>query len=187
VFATGGIGGVHRGYAHHLDISADLAALARFPVAVVCSGVKSILDVAATREALETLGVPVVGFAADDFPAFYLRSGDAGAVDARFDDPSDLASYVDRELARTGRGVLIANPIPASDELNAQDWARWLAEAERRAVAQGAHGRAVTPAVLGALHEVSSGATLTANIALVRSNARLAGAVAASLPAERRA
>jgi pseudouridine-5'-phosphate glycosidase len=179
VFATGGIGGVHRGYATRPDISADLAAFARFPVAVVTSGVKSILDVDATREALETLGVPVIGFCTDRFPAFYQRDGGVG-VDAVFEDPSALAAFVSSELRRTSRGVVIANPIPQADELDSASCARWLAEAE--AAAPRATGRDATPALLAALHRVSGGATLRANIALVRSNARLAGAIASSVP-----
>jgi len=177
VFATGGIGGVHRGYAHHLDVSSDLAALTRFPVAVVASGVKSILDVVATREALETLGVPVVGYRTDAFPAFYRRESKAG-VDARFDDPAELAAYCRHETNRAGRGVLVCNPIPEDDEIPADDWDAWLAEAESRAA--GAEGRAVTPAVLAALHEISNGATLTSNIALIKSNAALAAQLAAA-------
>ena len=175
VFATGGIGGVHFGYGQRLDISADLAALARFPVGVVCSGVKSIIDVASTREALESLGVPVVGFRTDAFPAFYLRSSDAG-VDARFDDERELGAFVHAELERTGRGVLIANPIPEPDELAPDDFAAWLERA--RADTRDAHGRDVSPRLLATLHELSGGATLRANLALVRSNARLAGRLA---------
>ena len=121
LFATGGLGGVHPGFGAHLDISSDLAAFTRFPVAVVTSGVKSILDVVSTREALETLGVPVIGFKTDAFPAFYLRESGAG-VDARFDDPDELASFIQLELARTGRGIVIANPIPEPDEIDPEQW-----------------------------------------------------------------
>ena len=182
LFATGGIGGVHRGYAQHLDISADLAALARFPVAVVASGTKSLLDVTATREALETLGVPCVGFGTDRFPAFYLSTNpDADSVlDARFDDERELAEFLDAELTRTGRGVLVCNPIPEADEIDRSDWDRWLVGAQERAA--GAAGRDITPAILGALHEISDGATLRANLALVRANARLASRLARALP-----
>lgn len=182
VFATGGLGGVHRSAPGDpaLDISADLQAFNRFPVAVVTSGVKSILDVGATREVLETLGVCVVGYRTDEFPAFYLRRCPqlVGKVDARFDDAAELARFVRFELARTGRGIVVCNPIPAEHEIAPADWARWLAAAEERARAVGATGRAVTPAVLGALHEVSGGATLRANIALVESNTRLAAKIA---------
>lgn len=173
VFATGGIGGVHQGYAQHLDISADLLAFTRYPVAVVTSGVKSILDVVSTREALESLGITVVGFGTDVFPAFYLRDGGCG-VDVRFDDAQELADFVRWELARTGRGIVIANPIPQSSEINPHDWAMWLAESQVRAKANGASGRGVTPAILAALHEVSRGKTLKANIELVKNNTRIA-------------
>ncbi len=176
-FATGGLGGVHFGFAERLDISADLAAFSRFPVAVVTSGVKSILDVVSTREALETLGVTVVGFQTDRFPAFYRRESDA-RVDERFDDANTLADFLRFELARTARGIVVANPIPRDAELPEADWNRWLAEAQRRAA--GAAGRDATPAILGALHDLSNGATLRANLALVRSNARLAARLAAA-------
>lgn len=188
VFATGAIGGIHRNFASHLDISSDLAALARFPLAVVSSGVKSLLDVPATREALEAIGIPVIGFKTDEFPSFYSRAG-GGRVDASFDDVRDLARFVSFELARTGRAVLIANPIPAQDELPAADVARWLESAQGSAAASA--GRAATPAILAHLHKVSGGATLKANIALVKSNAALAASLcreiveldpAASLP-----
>lgn len=177
VFATGGIGGVHRGFGEHLDISSDLAAFTRFPVAVVASGVKSILDVESTREALETLGVPVVGYQTDAFPAFYRR-GSAAGVDARFDDITELADFCRHETNRTSRGVLVCNPIPEADEVPADEWDAWRAEATERAHRTGAAGRGVTPAVLAALHEVSCGRTLAANLALVRANAALAGRLA---------
>ena len=180
VFATGGIGGVHKGLSERIDISADLAALARFPVAVVTSGVKSLLDVESTREALETLGISVVGFRTDAFPAFYLRQSNAG-VDARFDDPDELGGYVKFELERRGRGVVVANPIPEADEITLPQWDQWLGEAEWRVKEAGVVGRAVTPAVLGELHEISGGATLRANLALVRDNAHVAAKLCAAM------
>jgi pseudouridine-5'-phosphate glycosidase len=180
VFATGGIGGVHHGYGQHLDISADLMAFTRFPIAVVTSGVKSILDVQSTREALESLGITVVGFGTDTFPAFYLRDGRCG-VDVRFDDPGELASFIRWELPRTGRGIVIANPIPEQDEIDADTWSQWLEEAEQRAKACGVKGRDVTPAILGRLHEISKGATLKANISLVKHNARVAAQIESRL------
>ncbi len=186
VFATGGLGGVHKHYGTALDISSDLSALTRFPVAVVASGVKSLLDVVATRETLETLGVSVLGFRTDEFPAFYQRRSGAG-VDARFDDAGELAEFVRWELARAGRGVVIANPIPEADEIDKATFREWLAQAEARAEAEGAVGRGVTPAVLGALHEISAGRTLAANLALVRSNATLAAQIAAAIAEPRRA
>ncbi len=192
VFATGGLGGIHRGYAQRLDISADLAAFTRFPVAVVTSGCKSILDVASTREALETLGIPVVGYRTDRFPAFYQREAAAGSggaprgsagtdVDARFDDPAELAGFIRGELSRTGRGIVVCNPIPREAEIKPRDWDRWLAAAGTRFAVQTAQGRDATPAILAALHQVSKGATLRANIALALSNAELAGRLAACL------
>lgn len=182
VFATGGLGGVHKGFGCSLDISSDLAALTRFPVAVVCSGVKSILDVAATRETLETLGVPTVGFRTDRFPAFYLRELDGvNELDGRFDNTKDLARFVGHELARTGRSVVIANPIPATEELDADAFTGWLEQAEDEAEDAGVAGRAVTPFVLGRLHELSGGATLRANLALIRANVALAAELAATI------
>jgi len=182
-FATGGMGGIHRDYGTRLDISADLAAFTRFPVAVVTSGVKSLLDVGATREALETLGIPVVGFRTDAFPAFYLRQSEAG-VDARFDDISELGAFIAAELARTGRGIVVANPIPEPDAISPLDWGRWLEQARRHALdelGREPDGRAVTPTILKHLHEVSAGATLRANLALVRANAELAARLCASV------
>lgn len=176
VMATGGLGGVHRGYGEQLDISADLAALARHPVAVVTSGVKSLLDVSATREALETLGIPVVGFGTDTFPAFYVRETEIG-LDARFDDEADLASYVGSELARTGRAVVVVNPCPEANAMTREAWDGLLARAE--AATGGVTGRGVTPALLAQIHTLSGGASLEANIALAVSNARLAGALCA--------
>lgn len=193
-FATGGLGGVHPRFDHHIDISADLGAFTRFPVAVITSGVKSILDIAATRELLETLGICVVGFRTDDFPAFYMRKADTlphsppvGKVDARFDDVAELARFIRFELARSNRGIIIANPIPPEHEIAHADWRRWMAEAEGRVHVGiaggggggGGGGRSVTPRLLEALHEVSGGATLRANIALIQSNVRLAAQLAA--------
>lgn len=180
VFATGGIGGVHRGYGEHLDISSDLAAFTRFPVAVVTSGVKSILDVESTRESLESLGILVIGYQTDSFPAFYLRQSGAG-VDVRIDDAKELAGLIKSELARTPRGIVVANPIPHEAELDHAQWHEWLEDAQQHAQSIGAQGRDSTPALLSRLHEVSQGATLEANLALVRSNAELAGKVAAEL------
>lgn len=180
VFATGGLGGVHRGLAERLDISADLAAFTRFPVAVVTSGCKSLLDVVGTREMLETLGVPVVGWKTDRFPAFYQRDGGT-AVDARFEDMAELAGFVRAELVRTGRGIVVCNAIPVAEELPGAKFAAWLKAAEAEASGARASGRDVTPAVLGSLHRLSGGATLKANLALVKDNARVAGELAAAL------
>lgn len=178
VFATGGLGGVHKNLLQRLDISADLFAFTRFPVAVVTSGCKSILDVVNTRELLETLGVPVVGYQTDRFPAFYQRDGGTG-VDATFQTIAELASFVRDELARTGRGIVVCNPIPPEHELPQANFLRWLAQAESEAAA--AQGRDVTPNVLANLHRLSGGATLTANIELVKHNALVAAQLAAAL------
>jgi pseudouridine-5'-phosphate glycosidase len=124
--------------------------------------------------------VPVVGFGTDRFPAFYLRESEAG-VDARFDDEGDLAAFLRSELERSGRAVVVAQPVPEPAAVSAQDWAAWLQEAERRAAAAGAAGRGVTPGVLAALHAVSGGRTLEANVALAVSNAALAGRLCARM------
>jgi len=180
VFATGGIGGVHPEYGEQWDVSADLMALAKYPVAVVTSGCKTVLDVVATREALETLGVPVVGVGTDRFPAFYLRESTV-SVDARFDDFDDLAGYIRLELAQGNHGVVVANPIDEKDAIDEGAWGQWLEEARARVAEQGIVGRGVTPALLGALHAISDGATLRANLALVRSNALVAARLAVAL------
>jgi pseudouridylate synthase len=185
VFATGGLGGVHKGYHERLDISPDVTACARFPIAVVCSGVKSLLDVGSTREAFETLGVPVVGYRTDHFPAFYLRTSGHG-VDARFDDIDDLAYFVAHETDRTGRAVVVCNPVPEEDELDAEAYRGWLAQAEGEAEKRGVRGRDLTPFLLAKVHELSGGATLEANLALVRSNVRLGAALAGAVHAHRR-
>ena len=178
VMATGGLGGVHHGLTHHLDISADLAALARHPVVVVSSGVKAILDVASTRELLETLGVPVIGFRTHSFPAFYLAHSDAG-VDATFESPADIAAFARRHLASSGRGVLIVQPVPDDHAIEPQQWQGWLDQAARDTA--DAKGRDATPAVLDALHRISEGRTLRSNLALVRTNADLAARIAAEM------
>ena len=182
VFATGGIGGVHRGYGTRLDISADLVALAHFPVAVVSSGVKSILDVESTREALESLGVPVIGYRTDVFPAFYTRTSDA-IVDERMDDPADIAAFLASELPRTGRGVLIANPIPVEHEIPGDTFTEML----KQVAGPEQMGRDATPSILAALHDQTHGKTLEANLVLVRLNAQLAAEIAASLSLSDRA
>lgn len=177
VFATGGLGGIHRS-ADALDVSADLPALTRFPLAVVCSGVKSILDVASTRELLETLAIPVVGFRTDRFPAFYLRESPA-LVDERFNDEADLAAFLSAELVRARRAVVVCQPVPDDHAIDPREWEAWLALAER--AADGARGPRATPAILASLHLVSAGATLRANIALATANARLAAGLAVAM------
>ncbi|MEQ8317995.1 MAG: pseudouridine-5'-phosphate glycosidase [Phycisphaerales bacterium] len=178
VMATGGLGGVHHNMDHRLDISADLAALAQQPVAVVSSGVKAILDVASTRELLETLGVPVVGSKTETFPAFYLTDSESG-VDATFENVDDIAAFARHHLASTGRGVLIVQPVPAEHAIEPHLWHHWLEEAQ--AATPAVQGRAATPAVLETLHRISDGKTLEANLALVRANADLAARIAVQM------
>lgn len=183
LFATGGIGGVHRGAQQTFDVSADLLELAQTEVAVVCAGAKSILDIGLTLEVLETHGVPVLGYRTDEFPAFYVRSS-GHPVDGRLECPTEIARvlHVRRELGLTG-GVVIANPIPAEEELDP----RWLAGiidlAMAEAADQGVRGKDVTPFLLARIHVLSGGASEQANKQLVYNNVRLAAGIAVALSA----
>jgi pseudouridylate synthase len=173
---------VHRGARESWDESADLAALARLPVLVVCSGVKSILDVAATLERLESLNIAVVGYRTDAFPGFYLA--DSGhPVDWRLDSPADVAALLQarRELGTDGFGAVLANPIPAEDELDRDLHDRVLTEALSELAAAGVRGKQVTPFLLEYFHRETGGASLAANVALVRHNATVAAQVAAAV------
>src|SRR6185436_18324134 len=162
VLATGGIGGVHRDVVETGDVSADLIALARFPVAVVCSGAKSVLDLPRTREALETLGVPVYGFATDRFPAFYGR--DSGlSVDARFDDVRALAEAVHMHFRFGSGGVVVANPVPAKDALKAAIYENAIGRALADARREGVAGRDVTPFLLARLRDLTKGKSVETN------------------------
>jgi pseudouridine-5'-phosphate glycosidase len=173
VFATGGIGGVHRGAAASGDVSADLAALAAHPVAVVCAGAKAILDLPRTVEALESAGVPVLGFGTGEFPAFYRRTSGL-PVDQRFDDLAVLATALRAHWSLGGRGAVVANPIPAADEIAAAGDEAAIARALADAAAQEVSGRAVTPFLLDRMRELTGGASVAANLALLRNNARVA-------------
>ena len=185
VFATGGIGGVHRGASSTFDVSADLYELARTPVTVVCSGAKSILDVPATLEKLESLGVPVVGLATDRFPAFHVRdSGLAAPHPVRDASEAALVAAAVLEFGRTG--VVIANPVSASDAMDPAEVERLVTEAERRARASKVAGKALTPFLLDAIAESSDGATLRTNRALLVDNARAAAEVARHLARHQR-
>jgi pseudouridine-5'-phosphate glycosidase len=179
--ATGGIGGVHRDVASTGDVSADLATLARCPVAVVCAGAKAVLDLARTMEALESLGVPVYGFGVDELPAFYRRSSGL-AVDHRFDDVGELASAVlaHFELG-SGTGVVVANPVPREHELPRELYDRAIAAALAEAERAGVRGRAVTPFLLETLEKLTGGASVTTNRVLLLANATLAGRLASAL------
>ncbi len=181
VFATGGIGGVHPGRSGAaFDISADVIELSRTPVAVVCAGAKGILDLAATLEMLETMSVPVVGYATDEFPAFLLRSSGL-PVSARVNSPAEAAALLDAHWRLGGAGVVLAQPLPAEAALDAADFDRALVRAESQARAAGVRGPALTPFLLARLAELTEGRTLRANQALIVANARLAARVAAAL------
>ncbi|HEU4323839.1 MAG TPA: pseudouridine-5'-phosphate glycosidase [Roseiflexaceae bacterium] len=181
VFATGGIGGVHRGARDSWDISADLPELARTAVLVVCAGAKSILDLPATLEYLETAGVPVLGLATDEFPAFYSRSSGL-PLPARVEDPAAAAAVwrAHRQLGG-GAGALLAVPPPADVALPPEQIEAAIGRALARAEAQGVRGQAVTPFLLGAVAEETQGESMQTNIALLRQNARVAALVAAAL------
>ncbi len=181
VFATGGIGGVHRGAEHTFDVSADLSELGATPIAVVCAGAKSILDLPKTLETLETHGVSVVGFGTDEFPAFFTRTSGL-AVDHRVDTPGELASLlrVHRDLDLAG-GVLVVNPIPEADALTAAEIDARIDQAVAEAERDGVTRKDVTPYLLARINELTGGRSLTANIALVRDNARVAALTAVEL------
>lgn len=183
VFATGGIGGVHRGAQQTFDISADLSELARTPVAVVCAGAKSILDLPLTLEVLETLGVPVLGYATARFPAFYSR--DSGLpVDAQVDSPAAIAAIC-RAHWQLGlqSGVLIANPVPEELAMDPAVAEAAIVQALGEATAQGIRGKDATPFLLARVKALTGGESLKTNVALIESNARLAAQVAVAMAA----
>ncbi|MEO5806168.1 pseudouridine-5'-phosphate glycosidase [Devosia sp.] len=182
VFATGGIGGVHRGAEDTFDISADLEELSRTPVAVVCAGAKSILDIAKTLEVLETNGVPVIGYQTNDFPAFWARQS-GYKVDHRFDSAEDIAKVVALQGDMGMGGVLIANPIPEGDALEASAIEARIAEAIAGAEKEGVSRKALTPFLLNRIFELTGGKSLVANIALVENNAMVASKIAVALAA----
>jgi pseudouridine-5'-phosphate glycosidase len=180
VFATGGLGGVHRQAADTFDESADLTALSRTSLVVVCAGVKSILDVPATLERLESLSVTVVGYRTDRFPGFYVA--DSGSpVDWSVQSPAEAARVFAARRELAPGAVVVANPLPEDQQLDRQLHDRVIADALAAADAAGARGKAVTPFVLGHLHEASGGASLEVNVRLVLRNAELAGQIAAEL------
>jgi pseudouridylate synthase len=181
IFATGGIGGVHRGAEHTFDISADLDELGSTPVTVVCAGAKSILDLPATLEVLETRGVPVIGFGTDELPAFFSRTSGL-PVDHRVDSPAELATVIaEHRRLRMRGGILVANPIPKADALPADEVDSWISRALVDADRAGVAGKEVTPFLLARINELTGGRSLVANIALVESNAALAARTAVAL------
>lgn len=185
VFVTGGIGGVHRGAAESFDISADLQELARTSVVVVCAGAKSILDIGLTLEYLETHGVPVLSCGQEEFAAFYVRES-GFAADRRIDSAAEQARFVRTKwnLGLAG-GVLLSTPVPRADALPSASVARWIDEALADAAGRGIRGKAVTPYLLSRIVELSGGASLTANIALVKHNAEVGAQLAVALAAIR--
>ncbi|MEO8759033.1 MAG: pseudouridine-5'-phosphate glycosidase [Devosia sp.] len=182
LFATGGIGGVHRGAESTFDISADLEELSRTPVAVVCAGAKAILDIPKTLEVLETKGVPVIGYCTDDFPAFWTQSS-GYPVDHRLDTPDAVATLIETQFNLGMGGILIGNPILAADALDpdmiAATIEQAIADADRQAVTR----KALTPYLLKRIFELTGGTSLVSNIALVENNARVATAIAVALSA----
>jgi len=181
VFATGGIGGVHRGAEKTFDISADLQELARTPVAVVCSGVKAILDLPLTKEYLETMGVPVIGFGSEELPAFYCRESGL-KVDYVVNDEKEAAGIIramqDLEL---GGGIIIANPVPEEYALSMEYMNEMIKGAVRAAEKEGIKGKRLTPYLLNKIKELTGGKSLKANIELVKNNARVGAKIARAL------
>ncbi|CCH71395.1 MAG: pseudouridine-5'-phosphate glycosidase [Phycicoccus sp.] len=178
VFVTGGLGGVHQGAASSMDESADLTELSRTDVAVVCAGVKSILDIGLTLERLETLGVPVVGYRTDEFPSFYSRTSDHRAP-LRADDVETLAAMMAAKWALgLEGGIVVANPVPEAEEMARADIDGLIGQALAECDTRGISGKDITPFLLGRIVELSDGRSLETNIALVRNNARLGAALA---------
>lgn len=184
IFATGGIGGVHRGATQTFDISADLQELAQTNVAVVCAGAKSILDIGLTLEYLETNGVPVVGYGTDEMPAFYTRKS-GFSVDYRVDSVEELAEAIHAKWAMgLAGGLIIANPIPEAYEMPSRIINDAIEQAIRDAEREGIHGKAATPYLLARVKEQTEGESLESNIQLVYDNARVAAQLAVALAAK---
>ncbi|QOD93801.1 pseudouridine-5'-phosphate glycosidase [Chryseoglobus sp. 28M-23] len=178
VFATGGLGGVHRGAGETFDESADLSTLAVTPITVVSAGVKSVLDIAATLERLETYSVPVIGLGTTVFPSFWLRES-AFTLDWSVDSPADVAAVmVAHDALGHRQGIVVANPVPADQAWEREEHDRVLDEAFAAAERAGVSGKAVTPFLLGTIVELSGGRSLEVNLDLARNNVRVAGAIA---------
>jgi len=179
VFATGGIGGVHRDAP--FDISADLQALATIPMIVVCAGAKAILDLPATLEYLETMSVPVVGYGTDEFPAFYSRQSGL-EVSAKLETPQEIVDFAKAHWS-TGlqSAVLVANPVPLADAISKSEMEPWIVQANIEAREKGVHGKALTPFLLKRISELTKGKSMRANLSLLLNNARLAAQIAVAL------
>jgi pseudouridine-5'-phosphate glycosidase len=184
VFATGGIGGVHK--ESSFDISTDLRSLAEIPTIVVCAGAKAILDLPATLEYLETMGVPVVGYQTDEFPAFYSRESGLG-VSVRLDSAKEIAEFAQAHwnLGMKG-GILVTNPIPEAAAISAAKMEPIIAKASAEAIEQGIHGQKLTPFLLGRINELTKGKSLKANLALLLNNARLAAEIAGEMGSKKK-
>lgn len=180
VFATGGIGGVHHGSAQTGDVSADLGAIARYPVLTVSAGAKAFLDISGTLEHLESLSVPVIGYRTNEFPMFYARSSGLPAP-MRLDTPQDVANLVAERLEWGTGGLLLAVPIPEDDALSSQEIQASMSNALDSASHAGVTGAAITPFVLAEISEALDGANIPANLALAENNARVAGEVAVAM------
>ena len=179
VFATGGIGGVHR--ESHFDISADLQALATIPMIVVCAGAKAILDLPATLEYLETMSVPVIGFGVDDFPAFYSRESGL-EVTEKLDNAHDVICFAKAHWdAGLQSAVLVANPVPAADAISKSEMEPHIEQANQEAHEKNIHGKALTPFLLKRINELTKGKSMRANLSLLLNNARLAAQIAREL------
>jgi pseudouridine-5'-phosphate glycosidase len=184
VFATGGIGGVHRDAP--FDISADLQALATIPMIVVCAGAKAILDLPATLEYLETMSVPVIGYGTDDFPAFYSRKSGLD-VSTTLDDPKDVVEFAKAHWeAGLQSAVLVANPVPERDAIPSKEMEPLIEQAVKAAKEEGKHGKEVTPFLLDYLSQLTKGKSMRANLALLLNNARLGAQIAKALRASER-
>ncbi len=180
VFATGGIGGVHRNSEVTGDVSADLSAISRNPVITVTAGAKVFLDLPKTVEYLETLSVPVIGWGTDEFPAFHARSSGVG-LSASSSDPVEVAALARAHWGLGGGGIVVACPIPEHAAIDREELDSWVDEALLRTGASEQGGNDVTPAVLAALAEISAGRTIEANLALAENNARVAASISAAL------
>ncbi|WP_111720832.1 pseudouridine-5'-phosphate glycosidase [Homoserinimonas sp. OAct 916] len=178
VFSTGGLGGVHRGASETFDESADLSSLAVSPITVVSAGVKSVLDIAATLERLETLSVPVIGYRTSTFPSFWLRESEF-PLDWRVESAEEIARVMrSQDAIGHGQGIAVANPLPVDQQWEPAEHDRIVAEALAAADAQGIHGKAVTPFLLGYIVDASGGTSLEVNLDIARNNVRLGGEIA---------